>query len=49
MCKNSFGPCAFDFGPKTPVTTNWPFGHNDLNKPKNGMDIPSEIPNGYLP
>lgn len=22
ICKNSFGPCAFVFGPSTPVTIN---------------------------
>jgi len=49
MCKNSLGPWAFDLGPKTPVTTNWPLGQRDLNKPKNGIDIPSDKPNAYLP
>lgn len=49
MCKNSLGPWALDLGPRTPVTTNCPFGHNDLKRPKNGIDIPSERPKASFP
>ena len=27
MCRNSFGPCAFELGPSTPVTTNCASGN----------------------
>src|SRR3989339_1087097 len=43
ICKNSFGPCAFDFGPKTPVLINWVLGNITCNFAINGIDPPSPI------
>jgi hypothetical protein len=36
-CRNSFGPCAFDCGPSTPVTRNCVPGNFSPSMPMNGM------------
>jgi hypothetical protein len=37
MCRNSFGPCALEFGPSTPVTRNCVPGKRSPSIPMNGM------------
>ena len=37
MCRNSFGPCAFEFGPSTPVIRNCVPGNFSPSMPMNGM------------
>lgn len=44
-CKNSFGPWAFEFGPKTPVTMNYAVGYYSFNVFIKGIEPPS--PNVY--
>ena len=39
-CRNSFGPCALDSGPSTPVMTNWAFGYRSPSIAMNGIDPP---------
>src|SRR5262249_4041253 len=48
-CRNSFGPCAFDSGPSTPVITNWAFGNLRPSMPMNGIVPPSPIEAADLP
>ena len=43
MCRNSFGPCAFECGPRTPVTTNCACGNFSPSIAMNGMLPPSPI------
>jgi len=43
MCRNSFGPCAFDFGPSRPVTMNCASGKRSCSMPMNGIVPPSPI------
>lgn len=49
ISSDSFGPCAFEFGPKRPVIINCPFGHVVLRRCMNGIDIPSLTANLYSP
>ena len=41
ISRNSFGPCAFECGPSTPVTRNCAFGNRSPSIPMNGIDPPS--------
>ena len=43
MCKNSLGPWALEFGPKTPVIINCAFGYFSPNIAIKGMVPPSLI------
>src|SRR5690606_22681184 len=40
MCRNSFGPCAFECGPSTPVTRNCALGKRSASMFMNGMVPP---------
>src|SRR5210317_124119 len=40
MCRNSFGPCAFDFGPSNPVIRNCAAGKRSPSMPMNGIVPP---------
>src|SRR6185437_14959634 len=43
MCRNSFGPCALECGPSTPVMRNCAFGNFSPSMPMNGMLPPSPM------
>jgi hypothetical protein len=43
MCRNSFGPCAFECGPSTPVIMNCAPGNFSPSMPMNGMVPPSPM------
>ena len=43
ICKNSFGPCAFEPGPNTPVITNCASGNFSPNIAIKGIEPPSPI------
>src|SRR5882724_11886737 len=49
MCRNSFGPCAFDFGPNTPVIRNCACGNFSPSMFMNGIVPPSPIHAESLP
>src|SRR5690348_17539208 len=49
MCRNSFGPCAFECGPRTPVIRNCAFGNFSPSMPMNGMLPPSPMYTGGAP
>ena len=41
MCRDSLGPCALEWGPRTPVATNWVSGKLLCRSARNGMVPPS--------
>jgi len=43
MCRNSFGPCAFECGPSTPVIMNCAPGNFSPSIPMNGIVPPSPM------
>ena len=49
MWRNSLGPCALEWGPSTPVTTNWVFGYFSPSIAMNGIDPPSPMKATGLP
>src|SRR5690348_8308249 len=49
MCRNSFGPCALECGPSTPVMRNCAFGNFSPSMPMNGMLPPSPMYAGGAP
>src|SRR3954469_8281124 len=49
MCRNSFGPCAFACGPRTPVMRNCAAGKRAPSIAMNGMVPPSPIHIALLP
>src|SRR5690348_1782973 len=49
ICRNSFGPCALECGPSTPVIRNCAFGNFSPSMPMNGMLPPSPMYTGGAP
>ena len=49
ICRNSFGPCAFEPGPKTPVITNCALGNRSPSIAMKGIVPPSLIEHASSP
>src|SRR5471032_980973 len=49
MWRNSLGPWALEWGPSTPVTTNWVLGNFAPSMAMKGMEPPSPIKAAGLP